>query len=258
MQIEVVANVIQPSKQTPFSSVWTWIKGHRVAIVAVCFWMMIILAVRQYMQVNTLTFSDLTEQLSVLLRESWFGPLLYIAVYLARPLILFPAFLLTLLGGSVFGIWPGFLYVTFAGTASAIFPYVIGRWFSSDQRQSIEKTSSVQRFVRMLQSNPFQAVLIMRLLYLPYDVVSLAVGSLRIPFVAFILATAVGNIGGTLSFLGIGSSLEGDLTTGDLTFNPAMLAFSVVILVVSLVISRVLNRYQQAQAATAPSEDNNE
>jgi len=228
---------------------WIWIKNHRTAVMGVVFWLIIILTVRQYMEANELTFGDLTNQLSVLLRESWFGPLLYVVVYVLRPVILFPASLLTILGGSVFDIWPGFAYVLFAGTASSVFPYVVGRWFSSEQQEPARIESTIQRFIRLLQHNPFQAVLMMRLLYLPYDAVSLLAGSLRIPFLVFFLATALGNLAGTLSFVGIGASIEGDLTTGDLSLNPAVLAFSVIVLIASILLSRVLNRYQQRQVA---------
>jgi len=243
------------STQGIVNSLWAWIKAHRTAVIAVGFWLVTILVARQYMETSQLTFADLADQLSVLLRESWFGPLLYILFYLVRPLILFPASLLTILGGSVFGIWPGFAYVLLAGTASSVFPYIVGRWFSSEEREPAQIESTIQRFIRLLQRNPFQAVLMMRLLYLPYDAVSLLAGSLRIPFLVFFLATALGNLAGTLSFVGIGASIEGDLTKGDLSLNPTVLAFSVVILIASIILSRILNRYQQRQVAVVNPEE---
>jgi len=236
--------MMTPSNSKPSSPLWAWIKSHRTAFLAVGFWLLILLVVRQYMQANALTFTDLADQLSRLLRETWYGPLLYVVVYIIRPLILFPASLLTILGGSVFGLWPGFAYVLFAGTASSTLPYLLGRWFTSDQQQT-QGESILQRFIGMLKRHPFQAVLTMRLIYLPYDAVSLVAGSLAIPFLIFLLATALGNVAGTLSFVGIGASIEGDLTTGDVSLNPAVLAFSVVVLIVSLALSRVLNRSQQ-------------
>lgn len=231
-----------------------WLKSHRAAVMAVIFWLVAILAVRQYLQSNNLTFADLTDQLSVSLRELWYGPLLYILIYLLRPLILFPAFLLTILGGNVFGTWPGFAYVLLAGTASSAIPYVVGRWFSSAEQTESQQVSVIRRFVDLLKKHPFQAMLMMRLLYFPYDAVSLAAGGLRIPFVAFFAATAIGNVAGTLSFVGIGASLEGDLGSGTLSLNPASLVFSIVVLVASLLVSRWLNRYQPAAEAVVKSQ----
>jgi uncharacterized membrane protein YdjX (TVP38/TMEM64 family) len=191
---------------------------------------------------NSLTFADLTRQLQTLLMGTWYGPLLYILVYLLRPLIVFPASLLTILGGSIFGLGWGFVVVLIAGTLSAALPYVVGRWFSRGGESQTKTHPRIQSFLDLLRRTPFQAVLIMRLIYLPYDAVSLLVGSLRIGFLPFIAATALGNTAGTLSFVGIGASIEGDLASGDLSLNPTILLFSGLILILSIVLSRMLKR----------------
>lgn len=231
-------------KQPLLRRLWQWLRAHRTAVIAVLFWLGLILAVRQYMAANDLTFAQLTAEMQTLLSSTWFGPLLYIVVYLLRPLILFPASLLTILGGSVFGLVPGFLIVLVAGTVSAVIPYGIGRWFSSGAAPESTDASALQRFMHVLRRNPFQAVLMMRLIYLPYDAVSLIAGNLRIPFIVFILATGLGNVAGTLSFVGVGAALEGNLASGQASLNPATLLFSGVILVISLAVSRLLNRRQ--------------
>lgn len=235
--------------------VWPWTSAHRTAVIAILFWLGLILIGRQYMTANNLTFAQLTAQLQTIVVSTWFGPLLYIGVYLLRPLILFPASLLTILGGSVFGLWPGFLYVLVAGTLSAVLPYGIGRWFSSETASVPTSESVIRRFIQMLRRNPFRAVLIMRLIYLPYDAVSLLAGSLRIPFLVFILATGLGNVAGTLSFVGLGASIEGDLAAGQATINPSVLLFSGVVLVLSIVVSQLLNRRQSTTLAI-PHEEN--
>lgn len=234
-------------KQILPSAIRSWILRHRGAIFAVSFWFLVIFLINQYMSANQYSFADLTNELSVFLKEVWYGPLLYILLYAIRPLILFPASLLTILGGSVFGLWPGVLYVLFAGTISATLPYGLGRWFSSETQATDEQQTILQRFNRLLQQNPFQAVLMMRLLYLPYDAVSILAGNLRIPFSRFLIATALGNLAGTVSFLGIGASIEGNLASGDISLNPQVLVFSVIVLLLSIAISRLLNRYQQQQ-----------
>ncbi len=225
--------------------VWNWIKDHRTAVIAVLFWLLLIAATRSYMSANDLTFAELATQLEDVLTNAWYGPLLYIFVYLLRPVILFPASLLTILGGSVFGLWPGFLYVLVAGTLSSMIPYGVGRWFSNGAQPESVEESTFQRFVGMLRRNPFQAVLIMRLIYLPYDAVSVLAGSLSIPFLTFILATGLGNVAGTLSFVGVGASIEGDLAAGEVSLNPTVLAFSGVILITSLIVSRLVSRAQR-------------
>lgn len=230
---------------------WRWVLMHKAQVGAVGFWVAVILATRTYMNVNDYTFLEFTERLVDLLRATWYGPLIYIIVYLLRPLILFPASLLTILAGSVFGLVFGFIYALLAGTLSAAMPYAIGRWFSNDSPDEIsqEGGSVFSRFVAMMQRNPFQSVLMMRLLYLPYDAVSLVAGSMRIPFIMFFLATALGNVGGTFAFIGVGASVEGDFASGDVTLNPAVLIFSVAVLIISLGVSRILSA-RQAKSET--------
>lgn len=224
-----------------------WVRERPKTIGAIIFWLIALVLVRQYMQVNNLTFSELTNQFASLLTDNWYGPLLFIAIYILRPVILFPAALLTLLGGSVFGLFPGVLIVLVGGTLSSIIPYGAGRALSSDESPPTESEGRLHRFIALLRENPFQAVLIMRLLYLPYDAVSVLVGSLRIHFWTFLLATAIGNIGGTLAYVGLGSSIQGDITTGDISFDPNTLIFSVVVLILGLGLSRIIDQFNLGQ-----------
>lgn len=226
-----------------------WIKDHPTQITAVIFWTVAIFATRQYMQANELGFGDLITQLSDLLTGTWYGPLIYIGIYLLRPLILFPASLLTLLAGNVFGLGFGFLYALIAGTASSVIPYSVGRWFSSEEEAKEEvaedgEESRIEQFTGLLRKNPFQAVLTMRLLYFPYDAVSLIVGALRIAFLPFFIATALGNIAGTFVVVSAGASIQGDIASADISIDPTTIALSITVLVISLVISQVLKRYQ--------------
>ena len=48
----------------------------------------------------------------------------------------------------------------------------------------------------------------MRLLFLPYDLVNYVCGALRITWSSFLLATALGSLPGTVSFVLLGASLE--------------------------------------------------
>lgn len=231
-------------QQTPLGRAWGWLNARRTAVIAVVFWFALIVVSRQYMTTNDVDFLEIAVQLQTVLTTAWYGPLLYLLIYLLRPVILFPASLLTILGGTVFGLWPGFLYVLIAGTVSAAIPYAVGRWFSRGEPQNPLEESAIQRFVRLLRRNPFQAVLTMRLTYLPYDAVSLVAGSLRIPFLVFMLATLIGNVAGTLSFVGVGASIEGDLAAGEVSLNPAVLVFSGIVLIASIVLSRIMSRSQ--------------
>lgn len=228
----------------------TQVRKRAKVIGVLIFGVIILIAIRQYMQANNLTFTDLTQQLEVLLAGTWYGPILYIIFYLIRPLILFPASLLTILGGSIFGLFPGALIVLVAGTLSSVVPYGVGWSLSDSETKTTEDAGQLRRFINLLKDNPFQAVLTMRLLYLPYDAVSILAGTLRINFAIFMLATAIGNIGGTLAYVGLGSSIQGDITTGDISFDPNLILFSAVVLVLGLGLSRILKQFTPQSTTT--------
>ena len=115
-----------------------WIVQHRAKIVTLLVWVAGLIGLRMYMDASALTFGDITSQLQSRLSDYWYGPLLYILIYLLRPLTFFPGTLLTILGGSVFGIGWGFVLSLIAGTLSAVIPYAFGRWFSAEYKDTNE------------------------------------------------------------------------------------------------------------------------
>jgi hypothetical protein len=54
-------------------------------------------------------------------------------------------------------------------------------------------------------------------------------------------------VAGTLSFVGVGASIEGDLAAGEVSLNPAVLVFSGIVLIASIAVSRIMSRSQQSK-----------
>jgi len=173
---------------------------------------------------NGLTPLLLTNRLIDLMSNSAYGPLLYLSAYAARPLILFPATLLTIAGGLLFGPVNGILY-------------------SDGENQ---KWQPLGPYMEKMQKNPFTTVLTMRFLFLPYDLVNYGAGALGLAWQPFLLATALGSLPGTVAFVLAGASIQGSTISGVPALNPATLAASGVIFVSSLAFSRYLAQRQQA------------
>ena len=53
------------------------------------------------------------------------GPIIYIFAYAVRPVILFPATLMTFMSGALFGFVGGFIFTWIGETMSAIFAYFL-------------------------------------------------------------------------------------------------------------------------------------
>lgn len=241
---------VQMESTAERSPLWSFIVTHRFKLVAAAGWLVIIAGAWAYMSSNGLSPGELIQRLRVLLVETWYGPLLYVIAYLViRPIILFPASWLSVLAGSVYGFGVGFALGWVVGTLSSIFPYAVGRWFSGDtastSRNHDKAAKGLRRFTGLIQRHPFEATLTLRLIWLPYDVLSIFLGSLRVPFVTFLLATALANLNGTFTFVALGAAFEGSLATGDLSsFNPMTLLVSIGVWAFSLGLARLLRRRQ--------------
>lgn len=216
-------------------------------LVALLFWGVLVGGYYLYANLNNLTLADSLNVIADFLTNSLYGPLFYIGVYALRPLIFFPATVLTLLGGFLFG--PiGILYTVLGSNSSAMVAYGVGRYFGQDVLEGEEKSGRIQKYTDRMRQNSFETVLIMRLLFLPYDLVNYAAGFLKIKWQPFILATAVGSIPGTISFVLLGGSFGtlDELVAGDVQVNPMTLILSIGLILVSIGLSRLIKKREAA------------
>jgi uncharacterized membrane protein YdjX (TVP38/TMEM64 family) len=146
---------------------------------------------------------------NVVLSFGWWGPVVYIVMYSIRPLLLFPAIVLTLAGGLAFGPWWGTFYVVVGGVMGASLCFLIARLLGSKKLQKyIGKYSQLQLFENQLEVNGFRTMLIMRLVPIfPYDPVSYLAGLSKIRFRDYVLATIIGMIPGAFAYNVLGYSL---------------------------------------------------
>lgn len=229
-------NLLQPS----------FIQQHWQKLVALLIWVSLLGTYFWYSTTYNVGPIQLLLRLIELMRSSFYGPLIYIAIYAIRPFTFFSAGLLTIAGGYLFGpIW-GVLYSTAAGICSSSVAYMIGRYFGGSLLDSENSTGLIAHYANRLRQNSFETVLIMRLLLLPYDFVNYLCGLLRIRYRAYLVASILGSIPGSIAFVLFGASvkdidkllLEGELPSLDLR----VLAASVVIFAVSIALSRYFKR----------------
>lgn len=228
----------------------SFLRRHGGKLGALLFWLLLIGGYWGFARVNDLTIGESVRLLAEFLTRSTAGPLIYIALYVIRPLIFFPATLVTVLSGFLFGP-PGILYTVVGSNASALLAFFVGRYFGQDLLASADEGEGLlARYAGRLRRNSFETVLLMRLLFLPYDLVHYVSGFLRIDWRAFILATIIGSVPGTISFVLLGTSFGtlDELLRGELQLNPWALGLSVLLIAGSLMLSRFLKR-REASAA---------
>ena len=212
-------------------------------IIAVVIWIAALVALNQYQTSQGLTTTEAAIWMFDFIALTFWGPLLYILLYAIRPVTFFPATALTILSGIFFGFLWGTVLTVIAATLAAAVAYVVGRWFATSLRL---EDSALGNSVTALRENTFSAVLIMRLIFIPFDLLSYAAGILQTKFIPFITATFIGIMLGTATFVSIGASLnvEEFRTNGfsfDL-FEPQFLVLSGLILLASLTVAKILKR----------------
>ena len=170
-------------------------------------------------------------------RGTWWALLAFVAVYAVRPLVLFPATVLTLAGGLLFGPVVGIGATIVGANASAMVAYWVARSLGAEPNEETEAAGLLARWATRMREESFATVLVMRFAFLPYDLVNYTAGLLRIRPVPFLLATALGSLPGTVSFTLAGASIT-SLDEGLPDIDAKVLIASAAIFVVSLAISR--------------------
>lgn len=243
-QSEPTNDVLPPAPVVPAGST-SWLGRHWQKIVALLLWVGLFAAYRWYSVANDLGPLEAVRQLIQLMQTSTFGPLIYIGLYALRPLLFFSSVLLTLAGGFIFGpVW-GIFYTIIAANTSAMVAYIVGRYFGQGMLDADGSEGIIQRYAARMRENSFETVLIMRFIFLPYDLVNYLAGFLRIDWKAFIFATALGSIPGTISFILFGAAIEGDFDGSIPSLNPGVLAISITLFIVSLGLSRYFKRREK-------------
>jgi uncharacterized membrane protein YdjX (TVP38/TMEM64 family) len=192
-------------------------------------WLVLLVAFWVYVQQSGRSINEILTSWLESLATSPYSVLLLLAVYVVRPLLFLPITLLTVFAGFLYGAAWGTVYATLATLVSCAVGYVVGYFLRGDKLQ-LQKG-----WLERLRQRSFETILVSRLTFLPGDVVNYAAGFLKISFVSFLIATAIGGMPGLLVGVLAGASLETFSATG-FRLNPWYIIASLVMLLASVVL----------------------
>jgi uncharacterized membrane protein YdjX (TVP38/TMEM64 family) len=170
--------------------------------------------------------------------------MVYVIFYTLRPLVLFPASILTIASGLIFGPWLGTLFTVIGENASANFAFQLARWFGRDAVANHEQ-ELVRRWEEKLCRNGVMAVIIMRLIYLPFDAVNFSCGLTAMRQRDYAIGTFIGIFPGLITFV-----LLGGAGASGVQNRVTILAISGLFFVLGLAIARGLRRHDSARNET--------
>lgn len=196
----------------------TFLKGFLIfLVVSLLFWFN-----SQYLQIGP------EEQRNWILSFGWFAPFFFIIVYALRPMILFPASILSLAGGLAFGALYGTIFTIIGATAGAGLSFLIARKLGKNlaKQEWKGKFTLVQK---QLEEKGFFYVVLLRFIpLLNFDMISYLAGISKVKFQAFFFGTLFGIIPGTFAYNFLGASV---VDAEWLTITFAMAIFLIVMFI---------------------------
>jgi uncharacterized membrane protein YdjX (TVP38/TMEM64 family) len=167
------------------------------------------------------------------------APLVFIAIYALRSLVFFPGSLLAVIAGLVFGPLWGFAYTLIGENLSANISFLVGRYFGADLLRRIAVHGRTLSWIKCkLQQNGMMAVITMRLMFLPFDLVGYSCGLCNIRQRDFALGSLVGTLPGLVMFVLLGGAIE----------QTGYLFAAMAIAVVMVVLAKFLNHREALEA----------
>lgn len=173
---------------------------------------------------------------NTILSFGMYAPVFFIIIYTLRPLIFFPSSILTLIAGFLFGPFWGIIYTIIGENMSANFAFCISRYFGS---QIEYKKIWIKNLNMKIKKKGFMTTLILRLLWIPFDVVNYTLGLTKIKHKDFFLGTFLGIIPGIIIFVLLGN-IFGSLKTISKEFLLLNLEISFLVFILSFIVSYYL------------------
>ena len=179
-----------------------WIK----AIIAILFFVLVYFALRiLHVDYSRITPAALKEK--ILAFGIW-APVIYIIFYSLRPIILFPAGILSIVGGLSFGPLWGTAYTVVGATICALLEFLIARYFGRGAVAKFIKGKLIS-LDQGIERHGFMTVLWVRLIpNVAYDIQNYSLGLTKVRLKDYFLATFFGIIPGTFGFVYLGYSLS--------------------------------------------------
>jgi uncharacterized membrane protein YdjX (TVP38/TMEM64 family) len=219
------------------------LKSYILQICTAIIWWSLFFSYIHYKNKYNMTNIDIAKDLYTFFKNPMRWPFVYIIIYAIRPIIFFPATLLTFMSGTLFGIWWWFLFTMVWENLSANFAYLIWRIF---WKKIIPEWSTwlLNDLKSRFSTDSFIPVLITRFLFFPFDLVNYWAWILKANWKWFFFWTLIGIIPWALVFIIAWASVENvwDFDFSMIHFNINNIIISGVIFVVSLLFARYLKK----------------
>ena len=173
---------------------------------------------REHLDVDALTAWVATAGLA--------GPLVFMGIYAVATVFFLPGSLLTLAGGALFGPLWGTLYNLAGATLGAGLAFLVARYLAADWVQA-RAGGILKRLVTGVEAEGWRFVAFTRLVpVFPFNLLNYALGLTRIPFPAYLLATATCMLPGAIAYTWLGYAGREAASGGEALIQKGLIALA--------------------------------
>jgi phospholipase D1/2 len=181
--------------------------SHGVQVAIGCALVIALVLIWRYTPLSHLTNPGVLRAAAVSMTESYWAPLIVIAVFIAAGFVLFPLTILIAVTAGAFGPWLGLLYAAAGAVASSLTTYLVGAKVGKSALRKFVGPR-LNRVTRRVAEKGVLAVAAVRLVPVaPFTVVNLVAGASGIRFIDFLIGTALGLLPGLVVLSSLGNQI---------------------------------------------------
>lgn len=165
------------------------------------------------------------------------GPIVFALLYIAGVVAAFPALVLTLIMGALFGPVMGIILVSVASTLGVSLCFLISRHFARERvTKWLSRYEKFSELDRLSEEHGAVIVLLTRLVpVLPFWFINYGFGLTRVPFKTYVLWSWLGMFPGTVVYVLSANALTEGVTQGRVPFKLVSVILAAVVLLTALV-----------------------
>lgn len=169
------------------------------------------------------------------------APIIFIGFYTFGVVFALPGLPLTLLAGTIFGVWYGTLYVVIAANLGCQITFFISRYIGKDfVERFIKADSFIAKISKQVEKNGMLIMLYLRLIPLfPFNLINYAMGLTPVSYKDYTLANLFGMLPGTFLYVYLSAAAL------DIKDNPLGIIVPIVLLVLFTVVISYVKKKKQ-------------
>lgn len=167
-------------------------------------------------------------------RAGWWGPVIFILIYILSTVFFLPGSVLTLAGGALFGPVMGTLYNVTGATIGAALSFLIARYIASDY-VATHAGGRLKQLINGVENEGWRFVAFVRLVPLfPFNLLNYALGLTKIRFIEYLIATYLFILPGGIAYTYLGYAGREVAAGGDGLIKILLIALALLAVVLFL------------------------